>query len=147
MVEEIFSKELDGPIMFVDDSHAPSLWTKFLQLKKDDKEQQLKKMMQDQEEDEEEKQTSRSWRKLLETVFGKVNEKIENKDTAGSPASYNLYDDKKADFKNAYGWSKALHGGEYPPLSEPDIGVLLVKLSAVCKHIIINARRDNNSTA
>ncbi|KAG4974114.1 hypothetical protein JHK82_031023 [Glycine max] len=130
VVEEIFSKELDGPIMFVDDSHAPSLWTKFLQLKKDDKEQQLKKMMQDQEEDEEEKQTSRSWRKLLETVFGKVNEKIENKDTAGSPASYNLYDDKKADFKNAYGWSKALHGGEYPPLSEPDIGVLLVKLSA-----------------
>ncbi|RDY13823.1 Vicilin-like seed storage protein, partial [Mucuna pruriens] len=143
-VEKIFSKELDGPFVYVGDSHAPSLWTKFLQLKKEDKVQHLKKMVQDQdqdqdqdqeeeeeekEEEEEEKQTSRLWGKLLETVFGKVNGKIENKDTAGSPDSYNLYD-KKPDFQNAYGWSKALHGGEYPPLRKPNIGVFHVNLTA-----------------
>ncbi|KAK7404681.1 hypothetical protein VNO78_05637 [Psophocarpus tetragonolobus] len=131
-VEKVFSKELDGPIMFLGDSYAPSLQTKFPQLKKETKEQQLKKMVQhkEEDEDEEEKQTSRSWRKLLETVFGKANEKTENKDTADPPDSYNLYHDKEPDFRNAYGWSKALHGGEYPPLSEPDIGIFHVKLSA-----------------
>lgn len=121
--------------MFVDDSHAPTLWTKFLQLKKEDKEQSMKKMMQvqeehNQEEEEEEKQTSWSWRKLLETVFGKENKKADFKGTADSPDSYNLYD-KNPDFRNDYGWSSAVDGADYPPLKTVDTGVFHVNLTAV----------------
>lgn len=146
MLRKIFSKRLDGPIVFMDDSHAPSLWTKFLQLKKEDKVQHLKKMVQGQQEEEhneeeeeveEEEQTSWSRRKLLETVFGKeLNNKAEkNKGTAGSPDSYNLYD-KKPDFRNPYGWSSALDGNDYPPLKTPDTGVFHVNLTAVSKQAL-----------
>ncbi|XP_061359031.1 vicilin-like seed storage protein At2g28490 [Gastrolobium bilobum] len=131
-LRKIFNTKLDGPIVFVDESLAPSLWTKFLDLKKEDKVQQLKKMVQDQEEtseEEEEKQTSWSWRKLLETVLGNENKKIENKGNADSPDSYNIYD-RKPDFKNAYGRSIALHGGDYSPLKTADIGVYHVNLTA-----------------
>lgn len=118
--------------MFIDDdSHSPSLWTKFLELKKNDKVQHLKTLVQRQEEEEEEKQTSWSWRKLMKNVLGKE-KKIENKDRADSPDSYNLYD-RKPDFRNAYGWSSALDGGDYSPLKIPDIGVFHVNLTAVCK--------------
>ncbi|KAK7312541.1 hypothetical protein VNO77_36472 [Canavalia gladiata] len=132
-IQKIFSKKVDGPIVYVGGSHAPSLWTKFLQLNKEDKQQHLKKMVQDQdqeEEEEEEKETSWSWRKLMEIVVGKENEKIKNKRSAGSPDSFNLHHDKKPDFKNAYGWSKALDGDEYPPLKQADIGIFHVLLSA-----------------
>jgi hypothetical protein len=118
--------------VFIDDSHSPSQWTKFLKLKSQDKVQKLKTLVQSQEEDEEEKKTSWSWRKLVESVLGKANKKnIENKDRADSPDSYNLYD-KKPDFKNAYGWSSALDGGDYSPLKIPNIGVFHVNLTAVC---------------
>ncbi|XP_027345391.1 vicilin-like seed storage protein At2g28490 [Abrus precatorius] len=131
VLRKIFTKELDGPIVYVTDTHAPRLWTKFLQLKKEDKVQHLKKIVQDQEEEEEEeeKETSWSWRKFMETILGNVNEKIENKHTAGSPDSYNLHD-KKPDFRNAYGWSKTLDGAEYPPLRKADIGIFHVNLTA-----------------
>ncbi|KAK7341788.1 hypothetical protein VNO80_24727 [Phaseolus coccineus] len=129
-VESIFYTELDGPIMYMDDSRVPSLGTKFLQLEKEEKEQHLKKMLLDQEEEkEEEHQTSRSWRKPLETVFGKVNEKTERKNSIDWSVAKNLYD-RKPDFRNDYGWSKALDGGEYPPLTKPDIGVFHVYLTA-----------------
>nr|KYP68483.1 Vicilin-like antimicrobial peptides 2-2 [Cajanus cajan] len=135
-IEQIFSAKLDGPFVYVGDSHAPSLWTKFLQLKNEDKVQHMKKMVQDQEEEEddvdggdEEKKTTKLWRKLLETVFGKVNEKARNKDTNGPPDSHNLYD-KKPDFSNAYGWSKTLHGDDYHQLRKPDVGIFHVNLTA-----------------
>jgi len=135
-VESIFYKKLDGPIMYMDDSHAPSLRTKFLQLEKEEKEQHLKKMLQDQEEEkEEEQQTSRSWRKLLKTVFGKMNEKTESKNSVDWSVTTNLYD-KKPDFRNDYGWSKTLDGGQYPPLTKPDIGVFHVYLTSVCKLVL-----------
>lgn len=129
-IERIFTKKQDGPIVFIDDdSHSPSLWTKFLELKKNDKVQHLKTLVQRQEEEEEEKQTSWSWRKLMKNVLGKEKKKIENKDRADSPDSYNLYD-RKPDFRNAYGWSSALDGGDYSPLKIPDIGVFHVNLTA-----------------
>ncbi|KAK2380358.1 vicilin seed storage protein [Trifolium repens] len=129
-IQRIFKKKQDGPIVFIDDSHSPSQWTKFLKLKSQDKVQKLKTLVQSQEEeDEEEKQTSWSWRKLMESVLGKANKYIENKDRADSPDSYNLYD-KKPDFKNAYGWSSALDGGDYSPLKIPNIGVFHVNLTA-----------------
>ncbi|PNY02685.1 vicilin-like protein antimicrobial peptides 2-2-like protein [Trifolium pratense] len=127
-IQRIFKKKQDGPIVFIDDSHSPSLWTKFLQLKKQAKVQKLKTLVQSQDEDEEQKQTSWSWRKLMESVLGKANN-IENKDRADSPDSYNLYD-RKPDFRNAYGWSSALDGGDYSPLKIPDIGVFHVNLTA-----------------
>lgn len=131
-VESIFYKELDGPIMYMDDSHAPSLGTKFLQLKKEEKEQQLNKMLQDQEEEKEEKkQTSSPWEKLLDNVFGKVNEKTESKNSVDWSKATNLYD-KKSDFRNDYGWSKALDGVQYSPLTKPDTGLFYVYLKAVC---------------
>lgn len=125
--------------MYIDDSHAPSLWTKFLQLKKEDKVQHLKKIMQEQHIEEEEneddgeedeQQTSWSWRKLFKSVFGIENKKTDIKDTTDSPDSYNLYD-RKPDFRNTYGWSSALDGSDYPPLKIPDIGVFHVNLTAV----------------
>ncbi|KAK7262356.1 hypothetical protein RJT34_29925 [Clitoria ternatea] len=126
LVEKILGKELD-PIVYVGDAHAPSLWTKFLQLKREEKVQHLKNMVHDKEE---EKETSWSWRKLLANVLGMVNnKKPEKKDSAGSPDSYNLYD-KKPDFQNAYGWSKALDGDQYHPLREVDIGIFHVNLTA-----------------
>ncbi|WJX44211.1 hypothetical protein P8452_31216 [Trifolium repens] len=129
-IQRIIKKKQDGPIVFIDDSHSPSQWTKFLKLKSQDKVQKLKTLVQSQEEDEEEKKTSWSWRKLVESVLGKANKKnIENKDRADSPDSYNLYD-KKPDFKNAYGWSSALDGGDYSPLKIPNIGVFNVNLTA-----------------
>lgn len=119
--------------MYIDDSHAPSLWTKFLQLKKEEKVQHLNKMVQGQEENnEEKKQTSWSWRKLFQSVLGEENKNIENKDRGDSPDSYNLYD-RKHDFKNGYGWSSALDGDDYSLLKIPDIGVFHVNLTAVCK--------------
>ncbi|KAL2328651.1 hypothetical protein Fmac_022078 [Flemingia macrophylla] len=135
VIEKIFSTKLDGPFVYVGDSHAPSLWTKFLQLKKEDKEKHLKQMVQDRgegdddEEEEEKKNTNRPWRKLLETVFGKVNGKAMNKDTNGSPEPVNLYG-KKPDFSNAYGWSKTVNGDEHHPLRKPDIGIFHVNLTA-----------------
>ncbi|KAL5056039.1 hypothetical protein RYX36_036721 [Vicia faba] len=128
-LQRIFKKKQDGPIVFIDDSQSPNLWTKFLELKKPEKVQHLKTLVQSQEEDEEEKQKSWSWRKLMKTVLGKENKNIENKDRADSPDSYNLYD-RKPDFRNTYGWSSALDGDDYSPLKVPDIGVFHVNLNA-----------------
>ncbi|XP_058735043.1 vicilin-like seed storage protein At2g28490 [Vicia villosa] len=128
-LQRIFKKKQDGPIVFIDDSHSPNLWTKFLELKKPEKVQNLKTLVQIQEEDEEEKQTSWSWRKLIKTVLGKEKNNIDNKDTSNSPDSYNLYD-RKPDFKNTYGRSSALDGYDYSPLKIPDIGVFHVDITA-----------------
>jgi len=137
-VESVFYKELDGAIMYMDDSDVPSLGTKFLQLKKEEKEQHQKKMLHDQEEEEEkeeEQQTSSAWGKLLDTVFGKVNEKRESKNSVDWSKATNLYD-KKTDFRNDYGWSKTLDAVQYPPLTNPDIGLFFVYLKAVCIRVL-----------
>ncbi|KAL7115697.1 hypothetical protein ACP275_04G198200 [Erythranthe tilingii] len=76
----------------------------------------------------EEEQPIVAWsiRKLLFSVFGKVdNKKMESK----KPHSYNIYD-RKPDFENNYGWSTALNGSHYSPLKHEDLGVYLVNLSA-----------------
>ncbi|XP_061354956.1 vicilin-like seed storage protein At2g28490 [Gastrolobium bilobum] len=144
-LRKFFTEQHEGPIVHVGDSHVTSIWTKFLQLKKEDKVQHLKKMVQDQEEqdddddddddDEEEEQQlqkSWSWRKLLESVFGNENKK-DTRDNKGShhksPHSYNLYD-RKPDFKNSYGWSVALDGSDYSPLKSSGVGIYHVNLTA-----------------
>ncbi|OIV99343.1 hypothetical protein TanjilG_17153 [Lupinus angustifolius] len=134
-VRKIFSKEVEGPIVYVDDSHAPSLWTKFLELKKEDKVQHMKGMLQleeeEEEEEEEEKQRSWSWRNVLETLLlGRERKhKGKGKGTGDSPDSVNLYD-RKPDFRNNYGWSIALDGRDYAPLKTARIGIYHVNLTA-----------------
>lgn len=125
-LRKLFSTRQE-PIVYVDDSRAPTLWTKFLQLKKEDKVQHLKKIVQlDQEEEEE--QPSWSWRKLLETLIGKEN-RNKHKGTDDSPDPLNLYG-RKPDFRNSYGQSIAVDGGGYPPLKRFRVGIYYVKLAA-----------------
>ncbi|XP_027343385.1 LOW QUALITY PROTEIN: vicilin-like seed storage protein At2g28490 [Abrus precatorius] len=129
-LRRLLSKQHEGPIVHVGDSHATSIWTKFLQLKEEEKLQHLRNMVQELEEesDEEEQQTSFSWRKLLESVFGD-----ENKNTRDysrkSPHSCNLYD-RKPDFMNNYGWSVAIDGYDYSPLKSSGVGIYHVNLTA-----------------
>lgn len=136
-LRKMFTRQHEGPIVHVGDSHATSIWTKFLQLKEEDKLQHLREMVQQEQEEEEEefvaeeeKQTSWSWRKLLESVFGDEIKNTREKVTKKSPHSCNLYD-RKPDFKNSYGWSVALDGSEYSPLKSSGVGIYHVNLSAV----------------
>ncbi|KAJ7980963.1 Vicilin-like seed storage protein [Quillaja saponaria] len=135
-LRNILTRQQEGPIVHVSDSHAPSLWTKFLQLKEKDRLYHLKKMVDfqqqpNQEEEEEEEQTNWSWRTLLNSALGndkKPNNK-RSKGTSESPDSYNLYN-KKPDYKNAYGWSIAVDEADYSPLERSGIGLYLVNLTA-----------------
>ncbi|KAK4255044.1 hypothetical protein QN277_008097 [Acacia crassicarpa] len=132
-LSKILKKQQEGPIVFVDDS----LWTKFLELKEQDRLQHLKKMVDDQAESDDDKEekteeaepTDWSWRKLLNSVFGNVNTRIEKRHTVKPPDSYNLYDGKP-DFRNRYGWSVALDSSNYSPLKRSGFGVYLVNLTA-----------------
>ncbi|KAL5831210.1 hypothetical protein ACOSQ4_016564 [Xanthoceras sorbifolium] len=145
-VEEIMNRQREGPIVYVSESHSPSLWAKFSQLIEQDRLQQLKRMVglqqepeeeeeaQDQEEgeeeEEEEEEITWSWRKLLGSVFGT---RIENggsgESSSESPDSYNIYD-RSPDFQNNYGWSVALDESDYSPLKHSGIGIYLVNLTA-----------------
>ncbi|KAE9620544.1 hypothetical protein Lal_00019574 [Lupinus albus] len=130
-VRKIFTKEVEGPIVYLDDSHAPTLWTKFLELKKEDKVQHMKGMLQFDQEDEEEKQISWSWKKVLATLLLGRERKNKGrvKGTGDSPDSVNLYN-RKPDFRNNHGWSIALDGRDYAPLKTARIGIYHVNLTA-----------------
>ncbi|KAJ7982099.1 Vicilin-like seed storage protein [Quillaja saponaria] len=133
-IRNIMSRQQAGPIVSVSDPLAPSLWSKFLELKEEDKLLPIRKMVGLQEQpdhEEERKQTTWSWKKVLNSILGKER-KPDNKDTKGtgkSPDSYNLYD-RSPDFKNAYGWSVALDETNYSPLERSGIGLYLVNLTA-----------------
>ncbi|XVF19497.1 hypothetical protein REPUB_Repub11eG0115600 [Reevesia pubescens] len=120
-VREILSKQQEGPIVFVNKSHAPSIWTKFSQLQEQDRLKHLKRMVRGETAQEEEW----SWWKLFDMIFG-VEDKIVN-DKA--PDSYNIYK-RSPDFSNNYGWSVAVDGSKYSPLKDSGIGIYLVNLTA-----------------
>ncbi|KAH7561001.1 hypothetical protein JRO89_XS10G0156600 [Xanthoceras sorbifolium] len=141
-VAEMFDRKMDGPIMYVSDSHSPKLWAKFVQMKEQDRLQQLKRMVEFEKEPqegegEEEEIISWSWRKLLNSIFGTSVNKNEREDretrkergTSKGPDSYNIYD-RKPDFRNDYGWSIALDKSDYKPLKHSGIGIYLVNLTA-----------------
>ncbi|KAI9196591.1 hypothetical protein LWI28_025264 [Acer negundo] len=137
-VGEILNKQRGGPIVFVSDSHSPSLWAKFSQLKEQDRLQQLKRMAgfqpePEEEEDEQEQEQEEitwSWRKLLNSVLGtRIEKSGRGKASSESPDSYNIYD-RSPDFQNNYGWSVALDESDYSPLKHSGIGVYLVNLTA-----------------
>lgn len=143
----ILSRQQDGPIVYVKDQHPPSLWTKFLELKRLDRLQHLKRVVDSQKEEDghrdndeeegEEQRPSWSWRKLLSSVFGDkapvADKRREEKGRGESPDSCNLYD-KKADYSNDYGYSKALDESNYDLLKSSGIGIYLVNLTAVPTH-------------
>ncbi|KAK1588718.1 hypothetical protein Q3G72_026384 [Acer saccharum] len=138
-VGEILNKQRGGPIVFVSESHSPSLWAKFSQLKEQDRLQQLKRMAgfqpepEEEEEDEQEQEqeeTTLSWRKLLNSVFRtRIEKSGRGRASSESPDSYNIYD-RSPDFQNNYGWSVALDESDYSPLKHSGIGVYLVNLTA-----------------
>ncbi|XP_050370459.1 vicilin-like seed storage protein At2g28490 [Argentina anserina] len=137
-LSDFLSRQQDGPIVYLTDSpHPPSLWSRFLELKEQDRLQKMKRMMgntKEPEHDEEEQTLAWSWRKLLNSMFGS-NGKRRDDDTDAykgkgkSPDAYNLFK-RSADFRNDYGWSKALDESDYSPLKDSGIGVFLVNLSA-----------------
>lgn len=132
------TRQQEGPIVYVDDSRSPrpTMWKRFLQLKEHDRLQHLKRVVSQQghpedDEEEQEKPATWSWRKLLKFVLATDDKRTEK--TGSSPDSYNIYD-RKADFKNNYGWSIAVDGSDYKPLRHSGIGVYLVNLTAVSFH-------------
>ncbi|KAK1588048.1 hypothetical protein Q3G72_019391 [Acer saccharum] len=137
-VGEILNKQRGGPIVFVSDSHSPSLWAKFSQLKEQDRLQQLKRMAgfqpepeeEEDEQEQEQEETTLSWRKLLNSVFRtRIEKSGRGRASSESPDSYNIYD-RSPDFQNNYGWSVALDESDYSPLKHSGIGVYLVNLTA-----------------
>ena len=116
-----------GPIVFVKDSHRPSTWAKFLEMKNQDKFKHLKRILMGFDGEIELKNDGKwSWRKLLKAVIG-----IPDKKQHVEPNEpYNLYN-RKPDFKNSYGWSIALDDSDYSALSNSGIGVYIVHLTAV----------------
>ncbi|KAK1587849.1 hypothetical protein Q3G72_017431 [Acer saccharum] len=137
-VGEILNKQRGGPIVFVSESHSPSLWAKFSQLKEQDRLQQLKRMAgfqpepeaEEDEQEQEQEEITWSWRKLLNSVFGtRIEKSSRGRASSESPDSYNIYD-RSPDFQNNYGWSVALDESDYSPLKHSGIGVYLVNLTA-----------------
>ncbi|KAL3750910.1 hypothetical protein ACJRO7_011830 [Eucalyptus globulus] len=133
-VQEILSREIEGPIVHMSDSRRPSAWSKFMELDEQDRLRHLRKAVReygDEDEDEDEdEQIEWSWRKLLESVLGR-RRRPESRDEWGhrhAPDSCNLYD-RSPDFRNDYGWSVALDEYDYKPLRHSGIGIYLVNLS------------------
>ncbi|KAK7402142.1 hypothetical protein VNO78_14172 [Psophocarpus tetragonolobus] len=125
-LQKLFTRQREGPIVHVGDSHATSIWNNFLQLKEEDK---LEHIVEEEIGDEEEQQRNWSWRKLLESVFGDEIKDTKEKRTKKPPHSCNLYD-RKPDFENNYGWSVAVDGSDYSPLKSSGVGIYHVNLSA-----------------
>lgn len=129
-LREIMTRQQSGPIVYLSDSHAPSIWSKFLDLKQHQRLAHLKRIVHFEKElAQEEEQSSWSFRKFLISIFGEGNRGSDDRRNKG-PDSYNLYD-RKPDFKNDYGWSTALDEHDYRPLRHSDTGVYLVNLTAV----------------
>ncbi|XVE59776.1 hypothetical protein DITRI_Ditri05aG0074200 [Diplodiscus trichospermus] len=120
-VRGILSKQQEGPFVYVNKSHAPSIWTKFSQLQEQDRLKHLKRMVQGEAQQKKEW----SWWKLLDTIFGTEENNVNDK----APDSYNIYK-RSPDFSNDYGWSSALDGSDYSPLKDSGIGIYLVNLTA-----------------
>lgn len=122
----ILSQQQEGPIVYLTESRAPSIWTKFSQLQEQDRLKHLKKLIQEEPNQEEEQPTEWSWRKLFDSFFGSEDKNIKDK----APDCYNIYK-RSPDFKNNYGWSIALDGSDDNPLKYSGIGIYLVSLTAV----------------
>ncbi|CAA0823176.1 RmlC-like cupins superfamily protein [Striga hermonthica] len=135
---EMLTRQKNGPIVYLSDTHSPSMWTKFMHMEQHEKLKHMRKIIhvraQDLVEDDEEQQTFMwSFKNLVLSMIGRVDKRKgdekKHRATGKGPDAYNLYD-RKPDFKNDYGWSIALDESDYEPLKYDDFGVYLVNLTA-----------------
>ncbi|KAE8731590.1 putative Mitochondrial [Hibiscus syriacus] len=119
-VSRIFSKQQEGPIVYLTNSRGPNTWKKFSLLEKQERLKQVKRIVQGQAEEEKEW----SWWNLVTDVFGTQDSNENHK----APISYNIYN-KTPDFRNDYGWRVELDESEYRPLKHTGIGVFHVNLT------------------
>ncbi|PIA38632.1 hypothetical protein AQUCO_02700095v1 [Aquilegia coerulea] len=120
-LEAILTSQQGGPMVFVNGTHDSI--ASLMQLKHQER---LYGVVDEDEENDGEEQDSWTWRKLLGFVFS---ENANKKDKKSSSHAYNLYD-RKPDFENNHGSSRALTYDDYEPLRHSDIGVYLVNLTA-----------------
>lgn len=71
-----------------------------------------------------------SWKNIVSSILDVAGEKNRGSGSSKCEDSYNIYD-RKNDFENDYGWSKALDYDDYEPLKYSGVGVYLVNLTAV----------------
>ncbi|CAH2060264.1 unnamed protein product [Thlaspi arvense] len=130
-VQQLLTSRFGGPIVHIQE-HAPTMWTEFLGLRGEEKHKYLKKLLEMKQETSQDQDYSQwwSWRNLVRSILDITQEK--NRWSGGSSKcedSYNMYD-RKNDFDNDYGWSKALDHDDYEPLKYSGVGVYLVNLTA-----------------
>lgn len=109
---------------------APTMWTEFLGLRGEEKRMHLKKLLemkQGSSDQDQEYSPWWSWRHIARSMLDLT--EVKNKGSKCED-SYNIYD-RKSDYKNDYGWSKALDYDDYEPLKYSGVGVYYVNLTAV----------------
>ncbi|XP_004309901.1 PREDICTED: vicilin-like antimicrobial peptides 2-2-like [Fragaria vesca subsp. vesca] len=129
-LRQVLTRHQEGAIVHLKNSQSSSsnLWSKFVSMKEQDRLQELKKLVDLSEEPE--KTLTRSWRKLLNSVFGKPeNEKRKQHHHDHSQESHNLYN-RKPDFKNHHGWILSVDESNFSPLQNSGVGVHLIRLNA-----------------
>lgn len=111
----------------------PSMWKRFLEQGTHERKAQMKRIVNvRQNPDEFGAKPTWSMTEFFNFIFG--NKKSSSGDDLDS---YNIYD-RKADFRNDYGWSVEVNGDDYEPLKMSDFGVYLVNLTAVKNKEIYN---------
>lgn len=101
-------------------------------MKRHEKLAHMQKIARIKEDDVEEGSTWCSFKDMLVSMFAKADKRQEDRwsKTGRGPGSCNIYE-RKADFKNNYGWSISLDESDYSPLEHSDTGVYLVSLTKV----------------
>nr|XP_043624415.1 vicilin-like seed storage protein At2g28490 [Erigeron canadensis] len=125
--ELLSSRQQQGAIVYLSPEDVPqkepSTWKKFLDLGTNERKTQMKKLVHVPQKVEEEK-PAWSFGGIFNSVFGNKKDSSDKK-----LGSYNIYD-RKADFRNDYGWSVEVNGDDYEPLKWSDFAVYLVNLTA-----------------
>ncbi|KAF8085623.1 hypothetical protein N665_0656s0002 [Sinapis alba] len=130
-LQQLMRSQVRGPIVHITE-HAPTMWTEFLGLRGEEKHNHLKKLLEMEQGSSQEQEYNPwwSWKNIVSSILDVTGEK-KNRGAGSSKCedSYNIYD-RKHDFKNDYGWSKALDYDDYEPLKYSGVGVYLVNLTA-----------------
>ncbi|XP_057525937.1 vicilin-like seed storage protein At2g28490 [Amaranthus tricolor] len=133
-LRDLMTGQHEGPIIYADATHTPSLWANFLKLKEEERLERLKMVGPNAgSEKEVEEPKKKAWWNVFDSLLGsdqnKKGEKKGDTRTGSSPDSVNLYD-RDPSFRNGYGWSVAVDKHDYHPLKKSSIGVYLVNLTA-----------------
>ncbi|KAG2327435.1 hypothetical protein Bca52824_010163 [Brassica carinata] len=129
-VQQLMARQVRGPIVHITE-HAPTMWTEFLGLRGEEKHKHLKKLLEMKQGTSQELEYSPwwSWKNIVSSILDVTGGKNRVSGSSKCEDSYNIYD-RKNDFENDYGWSKALDYDDYEPLKYSGVGVYLVNLTA-----------------